>query len=406
MAMPRGRRMAIGASGEGPTCPSCGESNRIDAQFCRRCGTTMAPTDASAAATPDELPRASRLPRLQRRHIVAAVTILAIAGAVAAVSIARDGRSAREERAPLKFATVRRTDLVAVRSMDGEVASRGEGPQVLGRLGGTITDVAAERSTVERGQSLYSVDGRPVVLFYGALPAWRDIGPGVTDGADVKQLEENLKALDFEPGAVDETFTAETQSAIDAWLSSIGLPEAGAVRLGRVVFMRAAVTVAEHLKTVGAPIQNGDEIMSALSFEKVVTVSFSNENDLRTGERVTIALPGRNVPGKVTSVVTDPGSGRGEELFLLATVVPDESGVLTELREGADADVEVFAASRENVLAVPVTALLARERGGYTVEVERSPGRIELVSVTPGLYANDLVEVRSGLREGDRVVVP
>jgi peptidoglycan hydrolase-like protein with peptidoglycan-binding domain len=350
----------------------------------------------------------TRLPgrsRIKRWHIVGAVAIVAAGVGASAVLLTRNGPS-ETASTQLKFASVSRTDLISVRSLDAEVVARGEGPRVLGRLSGTLTDIAAERSTVERGQTLYAIDGEPVILLYGALPAWRDIGPDVPNGADVRQLEENLDVLGFSPGDVDERFTAETRSAVNEWLSSVGLPETGVVRLGRVVFLRAALTVADHLKNVGAPIQDGDEIMSALSFEKVVTVSFSNENDLATGERVTVALPGKKVPGKVTSVVTDPGAGRGEELFLLATVVPDEAGALAELREGADVDVEVFDASRENVLAIPVTALLARDRGGYAVEVDRGAGRVELVGVTPGLYANDLVEIRSGLREGDRVVVP
>lgn len=391
--------------GQDPTCPVCGETNRADAQFCRFCGATMESTVSTPEPARSPSVRLRRPPWLRRWHAVAGIVAVVVVGIVVTALVSGDGDPA-DRRAALRFATVRRADIVSVRSLDGEVVSRGEGPRILSRLSGTLTDVAAERSTVERGQSIYAINGEPVILFYGALPAWREIGPGVSDGADVEQLEGNLEALRFEPGDVDEKFTPQTEEAVNEWLSSVGLPQGGSVPLGRVVFARAAVTVAEQLKGVGGPVQDGDEIMSALSFEKVVTVSFSNENDLTSGERVTVALPGKDVPGRVTSVVTDPGAGRGEELFLLATVVPDEAGALLDLREGADVDIEVFDASRQDVLAVPVTALLAREGGGYAVEVQRSGGRLEVVRVSPGLYANELVEIRSGLREGDRVVVP
>jgi multidrug efflux pump subunit AcrA (membrane-fusion protein) len=75
------------------------------------------------------------------------------------------------------------------------------------------------------------------------------------------------------------------------------------------------------------------------------------------------------------------------------------------LRHGPDLDqapVDVgFAAERRRgVLAVPVKALLARQGGGYAVEL---PGR-RLVSVTPGLFADDYVEVSGALHPGERVV--
>ena len=50
---------------------------------------------------------------------------------------------------------------------------------------------------------------------------------------------------------------------------------------------------------------------------------------------------------------------------------------------------------------MPVKALLARQGGGYALELAGGG----MVSVTPGLYADDMVEVEgSGLREGQQVV--
>jgi multidrug efflux pump subunit AcrA (membrane-fusion protein) len=64
-------------------------------------------------------------------------------------------------------------------------------------------------------------------------------------------------------------------------------------------------------------------------------------------------------------------------------------------------DVDFAVEHRQGVLAVPVKALLARQGGGYAVEL---PGG-RTVSVEPGLFADDWVEVSGdGLREGMRVV--
>ena len=59
---------------------------------------------------------------------------------------------------------------------------------------------------------------------------------------------------------------------------------------------------------------------------------------------------------------------------------------------------------RENVLLVPVAALLARPGGGYQVRLESGA----LVEVRPGLFddATGKVEVSGDLNVGDLVQVP
>jgi hypothetical protein len=114
----------------------------------------------------------------------------------------------------------------------------------------------------------------------------------------------------------------------------------------------------------------------------------------------------------------------GEEV---AAIVTEISGIATRTDNGvvfettielvdasvgaeldqAPVDVVVVTDSRERVLAVPVTALLALAEGGYAVEVALESGALGLVAVEPGLYADGWVEVVStGLSAGDRVVVP
>jgi hypothetical protein len=73
----------------------------------------------------------------------------------------------------------------------------------------------------------------------------------------------------------------------------------------------------------------------------------------------------------------------------------------------APVDVLIVSDSASNVLAVPVTALLALSEGGYAVEVVDEGGSTHLVGVETGLFADGLIEVTSsGLSAGDLVVVP
>ena len=63
--------------------------------------------------------------------------------------------------------------------------------------------------------------------------------------------------------------------------------------------------------------------------------------------------------------------------------------------------------SREDVLAVPVNALVALLEGGYAVERVADDGTSTLVGVELGIFQDGWVEVRAdGLDAGDAVAVP
>jgi multidrug efflux pump subunit AcrA (membrane-fusion protein) len=75
--------------------------------------------------------------------------------------------------------------------------------------------------------------------------------------------------------------------------------------------------------------------------------------------------------------------------------------------EQAPVDVRITSESRENVLAVPVNALVALLEGGYAVERVSGNGTSTLVGVELGIFQDGWVEVRAdGLDEGDTVAVP
>jgi multidrug efflux pump subunit AcrA (membrane-fusion protein) len=82
---------------------------------------------------------------------------------------------------------------------------------------------------------------------------------------------------------------------------------------------------------------------------------------------------------------------------------PRAAGTLDQ----APVTVYVTTGSARNVLAVPVTALLAQADGGYDVEVVGPGNSRRYVSVTPGLFDDNsgLVQVTGALAEGQRVVV-
>jgi hypothetical protein len=72
----------------------------------------------------------------------------------------------------------------------------------------------------------------------------------------------------------------------------------------------------------------------------------------------------------------------------------------------APVNVNITTQRADDVLAVPVNALLALQGGGFGVDVV-SGGSSHLVGVTTGLYSSSLVQISgTGITAGTRVEVP
>jgi hypothetical protein len=147
--------------------------------------------------------------------------------------------------------------------------------------------------------------------------------------------------------------------------------------------------------------------LTTTSLEHVVTVPLeaAKQGEARRGDSVQVTLPsGAQVGGHILSVasvaVSSSSSSSGGSSSSTATVNVEISLDTAKGTAGLDqAPVNVaFAAQREsNVLAIPVTALVATS-GGYAVDQVVGSTR-KLVTVTPGLYAGGFVAV-TGVAEG------
>ena len=293
------------------------------------------------------------------------------------------------------------------------------------RLDGSFTWLPALGATIAQGQPLYAVDGRPVVLLYGTQPLYRQLCPGV-NGPDVKQLEQDLIDLGFASSSnlvVDGRFTGADQAAVVRMQSALGLPGTGTIRLGEVVFAAGPVRVAALHASPGAQTAPGASVLDLTGVTHSVTVPLdvSQQQLVNRGDQVSVLMPDghTNVTGTVADVsrvATAPqsqgggqGGGQGgpsQQATVAVRITLADQAAAGNL-DAAPVYVSITTASRKNVLAVPVTALLAQPDGSYAVAV-RSGGARRLVTVQPGLFGDGgLVEVMgSGLVEGESVEVP
>jgi multidrug efflux pump subunit AcrA (membrane-fusion protein) len=283
---------------------------------------------------------------------------------------------------------------------------------------GVLTRLPDIGSTVEPGGTLYTLDGTvPVVLMTGSTPGWRTLGPGVSDGVDVEQLETSLHALGYGGPdlPVDGHWDAATTAAVEAWQQAVGLPSTGDVPLGQVVFEPGPLRVTATSASLGSTVQPGEAILQATSTTPNIAVRLDPalQTHVKRGDPVTVTLPdGSTTPGMVSdvgSVATVPSGSNANAnapssptiSVTVALTDPSAAGGLDQ----APVTVNITTATAANVLAVPVSALVALLEGGYAVQVDDA-GQLRYVGVQLGLFANGLVEVSgTGLAEGQKVVV-
>jgi peptidoglycan hydrolase-like protein with peptidoglycan-binding domain len=369
-----------------------------------------------------ELSRRRAARRTGRRSVpvAAGLAVLLVAGGTGWRLTRRPaGHAVAGPGVPTATATVVRTDLKTSTQVSGVLGYAGS-YQVIGQgRGGTITALPAPGQVITRGQAVYEIDGQPARLFYGPRPSWRPLAAGVTAGPDVRELEENLVALGYTGFTPDDRYTAATDSAVRRWQRATGQPVTGQVDVGAVTYEPGPIRVGAVAAHLGAPAGSGEPVLTATSTTVVVSVPVPTAQAylVHVGDAVTVSLPtGETTAGRVGSVSTaaigadaSPGTQQRQDGPVQATVPVTVSLVSPDAvmnLDQAPVTVSVTDRSATGVLAVPITALVALAGGGYGVYV-RDGGARRLVAVTPGLFADTLVEVRGdALREGDTVEVP
>lgn len=380
----------------------------------------------TSSGSPRKRPR--RVSRTVRRAtVLAAVLVLAAGGVYGARALSDHGKGQQPGPAAAPSAQttrVKRADLSDSRTLPGVLGFGGR-VTVKGTGKGIISRLPASGSVVSRGKPLYWVDDEPVTVFFGDTPFFRTLDKAGTTGRDVTVLVENLEALGYdigprpqrtaasrEDGAASDAGTELTTGVLEAlkrWQHDTGRKATGTLEPGRAVVVSGPVRVDAIKAQLGDPVTG--EVLTLTSQEKTVTVEVGagSAGSVHEGDDVSVVLPdAENVPGKVQSIGTtvkggddiEAGAGTGTPPTLQVKVRPTDADDVAEL-DAASVQVVFTARTRENVLVVPVGALLALSEGGYALQ---RPGG-KLVGIRTGLFAKGLVEVDGGgIEEGDVVV--
>lgn len=296
-----------------------------------------------------------------------------------------------------------------------------------------VTRLPARGERVAGGEVLATVSGRPVLVLEGRLPAYRDLGPGMS-GPDVAQLERSLRRHRLNPGRVDGVFDSATGGAVaalyrrhgfaplvatEATLAAARPTEAGLVAGGfaqpgiqlpsdEVVFVSSGPLRVSDLPTaVGAPARG--PLVTVTDSDVVIDglLPVEQAGRVRVGAAVVVDEPtlGIDTKGVVASVAGRAGTA-GADGFHVAFRVAVEHPPAALV--GASVRLTIpIRSTRTAQLAVPVTAVSLGPDGGSRVE-KSVDGKSEFVAVRTGLSADGFVSItpeQGTLSAGDRVVV-
>jgi len=412
--------------------------------------------DTDPADADTEPPRGAR----GRRTALIACAVAVVAAVAVVGALGLGGGTEEGPSAPPRAGSVvpvTRATLTERTDVDGQLGFGTEIPLPV-KATGTVTWLPQQGATEERGDTLLRVDDRPVVLLYGSMPMYRDLGlvaaesttttetpatetgsepaaesaapspsattgtgtgtgtgssaPAPLTGMDVLQFETNLAALGYTGFTVDEKFTDKTAQAVKRWQKSLGLAETGTVGVGDVIYSAGKVRIGQPGARLGAAVGENTLTYTGTARKVVVNASASDAAWAVRGTVVGITLPdGKSVPGEVASVgrqasapeggSTDGESGAGAATLPVTITIADQRS-LGRLESGP-VTVEYVGREVKDVLSVPVAALVALAEGGHGLETE--DGRF--VAVKTGLFADGDVEVSgAGVGEGMKVRIP
>ena len=242
----------------------------------------------------------------------------------------------------------------------------------------------------------------------------------VVDGAEALAIENAQKAYDdalksYNEGVDQESELTKAKEELDELKLSA---KSETFSPTNAYASKTAIIVGSYISDVGSAVTLNSPLynISSVGIEVVFQVDATDQETVSLGDSVEIELPtDERVPTVITfidQVVTQTQAGEFIEVTL-EVLNPEE----IEAYDQAPVKVFVTTEISENVLYVPVNALLALAEGGYALEIydrELDGATFEgesgvdtsYVAVEIGVFTDGFVEVKGNISEGQTVVVP
>ena len=244
---------------------------------------------------------------------------------------------------------------------------------------GSVVD-AAEALAIENAQKAYD-------------EALESYNKGVDKAAELQQAEEELEELQL--AAKSETFSPTNALASET-----------------------PIIVGSYITSEGSAVAANSQMynISSTGVEVVFQIDASDQDIVSVGDSVEVELPSEDRI-KATVSYVDPVVTQGQNGDFIEVKLDISSTEDVKVYDQAPVDVFVTSEVSQDVLYVPVNALIALAEGGYALEIyngESEVGVFEGVSgvdttyvgIEIGVFTDGFVEVSGNISEGMIVVVP
>jgi macrolide-specific efflux system membrane fusion protein len=265
-----------------------------------------------------------------------------------------------------------------------------------------VRDVAvAPGDTVTKGQKLATAD-------VGSLRS--DL---VAAQAQLKVAKDQKRLADTQLG--DATTTAATRQgriAVNNAIAQVTNADANVRQIEDQIARATLVApedgvVTDVTITRGANAPSGAAVVIATGpLQATADYAEGDLTALKIGQPASVAVDavGATIKGTVATIAPTASTSAGGSSVVTYVVTVDLVDPPADARAGMTAQVTVTTDQATGVLSVPSSALRG-SNGAYTVLVMAPDGTTQSRDVTVGLVTNDGVEVRSGLTEGETVVI-
>ena len=324
---------------------------------------------------------------------------LAPLAAAAAVSSALGAGPAQSAPVTVEVATARTAHVAPHTWIPGSIVSRDDA-RIAGIVAGRVVWIAQVGQRVSAGAALARLDDTVVALRVADLQAQVERAQSQAQLSH-NQLERFQSAAKIYPvSQLDEARTQLEMAQHDVARLTAQLKQAKYETEQSEIRAPFPGVVTERFAQRGEYLQVGAAVVRLVNTEDVearATAALAFATNVKAGQTVALRVAGEEQRGTVRAVVPvgDDHSRQFEVRVSLAK---------TRWPVGTAVEVSVATGADRAAVVVPRDAIVIRQTHSYVMRVAQN-GTVERREVESGSAVEDLVEIRTGVSAGDRLVV-